>query len=87
MSRAISRMRGKAQGGGSNLPVPCRMPLPTRLPLRLWGGLLGPLGSARNRKSTSEQISSRGPLPQQGLIGGGDDGLELLGPGHVLPHL
>lgn len=38
-------------------------------------------------RPTSEQVLRRGPLPQQGLIGGRDDGFELLSPGHVLPHL
>lgn len=70
----------------SSLLSQLRTPTSTSLPLglegsgRRTGGQLG-LGP------TSEQVLGRGPLPQQGLTGGGDDGLELLSPGHVLPYL
>lgn len=63
-----------------------RTPTSTSLPLGLEGSGRG-TGGQWGSGPTSEQVSGRGPLPQQGPIGGGDDGLELLSPGHILPYL
>lgn len=87
MSRAISGMRAKAQGERNNLPFPLRTPTLRGLPPPQAGGNCWGPGGQPELGPTFKQVSGRGFLPQQGPIGGGDDGLELLSPGHVLAHL
>lgn len=84
LSRAISGMRTKAQGEEEQPAFHLRETTPCCCPLRLEGSCWGLRPGTR---PTSKQVTCRSPLLQQGLIGGGDDGFELLSPGHVLPHL
>jgi len=67
------------RGGGTLRP---KDPIPgTPFPPCCWGGGSPP------KDATSQERSGRVPLLQEVLAAGGDQGLQLLGAGDVLPHL